>query len=87
MRALARMNATLGATLTLAAFFREPTIEALAGRIERARAAEPPDRSAPRDEPIEEHVDAAELAEIRAQLASLGDDEIDELLLRALGDS
>jgi hypothetical protein len=80
MRALARMNGALGATLSLATFFKEPTIEGLAAEIARRPAAEP---RLERD-PIEEHVDPKELAEIRAQLADLEDDEIEALLLRAL---
>jgi amino acid adenylation domain-containing protein len=80
MRALARMNGALGATLSLAAFFKEPTIEGLAAEIARMPAAER--RLEP--DPIEEHVDPKELAEIRAQLADLEDDEIEALLLRAI---
>ncbi len=87
MRALARMNAALGAALSLADFFNEPTVEALAARIERSRVTEPAAGSAPREEPIEEHLDQGDLAEIRTQLAGLADDEIDDLLRRALGDA
>ncbi len=84
MRALARMNGTLGASLSLAEFFKEPTIAALAALIARAHAAGIAPTSAT-DDPIEEHVDPAELAEIRAELEGLGDEEIDALLRRALG--
>jgi hypothetical protein len=80
MRALARMNGALGATLSLAAFFKEPTIQGLAAEIARTPAAER--RLEP--DPVEEHVDPKELAEIRAQLADLSDDEVEALLLQAL---
>lgn len=84
MRAVSRINQQFGVTLGLAAFFREPTIATLGAEIARLQSAEtvvaPPD--------IErEGLDPAELAEIRAQVAQLDDDEVEALLLHALGEA
>ncbi len=86
MRALSRINQRFGVTLGFAAFFREPTIAALGAEIARLLAsATAPDSS--ENERIEELLDPAELAEIRAQLAQLDDDAIETLLLQALGET
>ena len=75
------------ATLSLAAFFRDPTIAGTAAEIERLRAGHAAGVPLPASSAIEERLDPDDLAEIRAQLAELDDDAIDDLLRRALDEA
>jgi amino acid adenylation domain-containing protein len=87
MRALSRMNGTFGTALSLAAFFKDPTIAGTAAEIERLRTAHAGGAPPPPSIAIEERLDPDDLAEIRSQLAELDDDAIDELLRRALDEA